>query len=126
MRKFTYLVPKTLNEAISMHVSYDGRTRYIAGGTDVLVAQHPENLAKAGQRLLQRLADHVEGAVAAANAGRGGLIVNLPGKPAAIRECLLAVMPLYWASRQRMLFAICALEVAVIVLAASGLVGGGH
>lgn len=37
MRKFTYLVPKTLNEAISMHVSYDGRTRYIAGGTDVLV-----------------------------------------------------------------------------------------
>jgi aerobic carbon-monoxide dehydrogenase medium subunit len=37
MRKFTYLVPKTLDEAISMHVSYDGRTRYIAGGTDVLV-----------------------------------------------------------------------------------------
>jgi carbon-monoxide dehydrogenase medium subunit len=37
MRKFTYLVPKTLNEAISMHVSYDGRARYIAGGTDVLV-----------------------------------------------------------------------------------------
>ncbi|MBI5579808.1 MAG: xanthine dehydrogenase family protein subunit M [Deltaproteobacteria bacterium] len=37
MRKFTYLVPKTLNEAISMHTSYDGRTRYIAGGTDVLV-----------------------------------------------------------------------------------------
>jgi carbon-monoxide dehydrogenase medium subunit len=37
MRKFTYLVPKTLNEGISMHVSYDGRARYIAGGTDVLV-----------------------------------------------------------------------------------------
>jgi carbon-monoxide dehydrogenase medium subunit len=37
MRKFTYLVPKTLDEAISMHVSYDGRARYIAGGTDVLV-----------------------------------------------------------------------------------------
>jgi len=37
MRKFTYLVPKTLNEAISMHASYDGRARYIAGGTDVLV-----------------------------------------------------------------------------------------
>jgi hypothetical protein len=40
--------------------------------------------------------------------------------------CLLAVMPIYWASGQRMLFAICALEVAVIVLAASGLIGGGH
>ena len=40
--------------------------------------------------------------------------------------CLLAVMPIYWASGQRMLFAICALEVAVIALAASGLVGGAH
>jgi hypothetical protein len=40
--------------------------------------------------------------------------------------CLLAVMPYYWASGQRMLFAICGLEVAVIVLAASGLVSGGH
>jgi hypothetical protein len=40
--------------------------------------------------------------------------------------CLLAVMPVYWRSGQRMLFAICGLEVAVIVLAASGLVGGGH
>ena len=40
--------------------------------------------------------------------------------------CLLAVMPLYWASGERSLFAICAVEVAVIVLAASGLVGGGH
>lgn len=37
MRKFTYLVPKNLNEAISMHESYDGRAKYIAGGTDVLV-----------------------------------------------------------------------------------------
>ena len=40
--------------------------------------------------------------------------------------CLLAVMPLYWASGQRMLFAICGTEVAVIVVAASGLVSGGH
>lgn len=40
--------------------------------------------------------------------------------------CLLAVMPIYWASGQRMLFAICGAEVAVIVLAASGLVGAGH
>lgn len=40
--------------------------------------------------------------------------------------CLLAIMPVYWASGQRSLFAICALEVVVITLAASGLVGGGH
>jgi len=40
--------------------------------------------------------------------------------------CLLAVMPVYWRSGQRMLFAICALEVAVIVLAASGILAGGH
>jgi hypothetical protein len=40
--------------------------------------------------------------------------------------CLLAVMPIYWASGQRMLFVICGAEVAVILLAASGLVGAGH
>ena len=40
--------------------------------------------------------------------------------------CLLAVMPIYWRSRQRMLLAICALEVAVITLAASGLLSVGH
>jgi hypothetical protein len=40
--------------------------------------------------------------------------------------CLLAVMPIYWRSRQRMLFAICGLEVAVITLAASGFLAGGH
>ena len=36
MRKFTYLVPKTLDEAISLHESYGERSRYVAGGTDVL------------------------------------------------------------------------------------------
>lgn len=40
--------------------------------------------------------------------------------------CLLAVMPVYWKTRQRMLFAICGLEVAVITLAASGLLSVGH
>lgn len=40
--------------------------------------------------------------------------------------CLLAVMPVYWRTRQRMLFAICGLEVAVITLAASGLLSVGH
>ncbi len=40
--------------------------------------------------------------------------------------CLLAVMPIYWKSRQRLLFAICGLEVVVIVMAASGYLAGGH
>ena len=37
MRKFNYLVPKNLDEAISLHESYGDRAKYIAGGTDVLV-----------------------------------------------------------------------------------------
>lgn len=37
MRNFTYLVPKTLDEAISMQQSHGERAKYIAGGTDVLV-----------------------------------------------------------------------------------------
>lgn len=40
--------------------------------------------------------------------------------------CLVAIMPLYWFEGQRLLLAICALEVGVILVAASGLVGGGH
>jgi len=40
--------------------------------------------------------------------------------------CLLAIMPVYWKAGQRLLFAICGLEVAVIVLAASGYLAGGH
>jgi carbon-monoxide dehydrogenase medium subunit len=36
MRKFNYLVPKTLDEAVSLHVSYGERAKYVAGGTDVL------------------------------------------------------------------------------------------
>jgi len=37
MRKFNYLVPKTLDEAVSLNLSYGDRARYVAGGTDVLV-----------------------------------------------------------------------------------------
>jgi len=37
MRKFTYLAPKNLDEAVSLHESYGGRAKYIAGGTGVLV-----------------------------------------------------------------------------------------
>lgn len=37
MKKFEYLVPKSLNEAISLHESHGDRAKYIAGGTDVMV-----------------------------------------------------------------------------------------
>jgi len=37
MRKFTYLAPKSLDEAVSLHESYGQRAKYVAGGTDVLV-----------------------------------------------------------------------------------------
>lgn len=45
MRKFTYLVPRSLNEAISLHESREGRAKYIAGGTDVLVKMREGKLA---------------------------------------------------------------------------------
>lgn len=37
MKKFTYLVPKTLDEAISLQQSHGDRAKYVAGGTDVMV-----------------------------------------------------------------------------------------
>lgn len=37
MKKFTYLVPQTLDEAISLHRSHGDGAMYVAGGTDVLV-----------------------------------------------------------------------------------------
>ena len=37
MKRFTYLAPKNLDEAVSLHESYGERAKYIAGGTDVLV-----------------------------------------------------------------------------------------
>lgn len=43
MHKFTYLVPKTLDEAVSLHQSHGDRAMYVAGGTDVIVK------AKAGK-----------------------------------------------------------------------------
>ena len=37
MKQFTYLIPKNLDEAISLHVAHGERAKYVAGGTDVLV-----------------------------------------------------------------------------------------
>jgi aerobic carbon-monoxide dehydrogenase medium subunit len=45
MRKFIYLVPRSLNEAISLHESRHGGAKYIAGGTDVLVKMKEGKLA---------------------------------------------------------------------------------
>jgi carbon-monoxide dehydrogenase medium subunit len=45
MEKFTYLIPKTLDEAISLHQSHGERAKYIAGGTDVLVKVKERKLA---------------------------------------------------------------------------------
>jgi carbon-monoxide dehydrogenase medium subunit len=36
-KTFTYLIPKTLDEAISLHESHREQAAYIAGGTDVLL-----------------------------------------------------------------------------------------
>ncbi len=37
MNRYEYLVPETLDEAVSMHESHKDRAVYIAGGTDVVV-----------------------------------------------------------------------------------------
>ncbi len=37
MKQFTYLVPRSLDEAISFHEAHGERAKYVAGGTDVLV-----------------------------------------------------------------------------------------
>jgi len=37
MKKFEYLIPASLNEAISLYESHAERAKYIAGGTDVMV-----------------------------------------------------------------------------------------
>jgi carbon-monoxide dehydrogenase medium subunit len=37
MKKFEYLIPTSLNEAISLYESHAERAKYIAGGTDVMV-----------------------------------------------------------------------------------------
>ena len=45
MRQFKYLTPKTLDEAISLHLSHGESAKYVAGGTDVLVKIKERKLA---------------------------------------------------------------------------------
>lgn len=40
--------------------------------------------------------------------------------------CLLALVPLYWRRGERLLAALCVAEVAIVLLAASGVLTGGH
>ncbi len=61
MQKFEYLMPTTVDEAISLLVSHGERARYIAGGTDVMVKVkegkiHPQYLVSL--RRVQGL-DHI-------------------------------------------------------------------
>ncbi|MEW5910524.1 MAG: xanthine dehydrogenase family protein subunit M [Thermodesulfobacteriota bacterium] len=37
MRRFTYVTPSSLDQAVSLHESHGERARYIAGGTDILI-----------------------------------------------------------------------------------------
>lgn len=45
MKKFVYLTPKTLDEAISLHAAHGERAKYVAGGTDVFVKLKEGKLA---------------------------------------------------------------------------------
>lgn len=45
MKKFKYLVPKTLDEAVSLHQSHGDNAIYIAGGTDVMVKIKSDKIA---------------------------------------------------------------------------------
>ncbi|RTZ97574.1 MAG: xanthine dehydrogenase family protein subunit M [Deltaproteobacteria bacterium] len=44
MKPFTYLTPHTLDEAVSLYESHEGRAAYIAGGTDVLIKIKEEKI----------------------------------------------------------------------------------
>ncbi len=45
IKRFKYLSPKTLDEAVSFYKSYEKKAVYIAGGTDVIVKIKEEKLA---------------------------------------------------------------------------------
>ncbi len=45
MQKFTYLIPKTLDEAVSLRQSHGDGAMYVAGGTDVMVKVKSRKIA---------------------------------------------------------------------------------
>ena len=45
MKAFEYIKPKTLEEALTLFAKYDGKARWIAGGTDVIVMVKQKTMA---------------------------------------------------------------------------------
>jgi len=57
MKTFTYLVPKTLDEAVSLFESRSDRVMYVAGGTDVMVKTKQGKIAPDYLISLKHLSD---------------------------------------------------------------------
>jgi len=53
-------------------------------------------------------------------------LVGIAALAFACVPCLIVIMPVYWRTRQRALLLVCASEIVLILLAASGLLTGGH
>ena len=62
MNKFEYLMPHSIDEAISLYVSHGERAKYIAGGTDVIVKIKEEKINPQYLVSLRRLPelDHID------------------------------------------------------------------
>jgi len=62
VNKFDYLMPNSIDEAISLYVSHGERAKYIAGGTDIIVKIKEEKIAPQYLVSLRRLSglDHIE------------------------------------------------------------------
>jgi CO/xanthine dehydrogenase FAD-binding subunit len=58
MKKFEYLIPKSLDEAISLHESHGERAKYVAGGTDVLVKVKEGKMSPDYLISLKHILDH--------------------------------------------------------------------
>ncbi len=57
MKTFSYLVPKTLDEAVSLFESHSDRVMYVAGGTDVMVKTKQGKIAPDYLISLKHLSD---------------------------------------------------------------------
>jgi aerobic carbon-monoxide dehydrogenase medium subunit len=60
MKKFTYLVPKTLDEAVSLRQSHGDGAMYVAGGTDVVVKVKSGKIAPDYLISLKRIAGQAQ------------------------------------------------------------------
>jgi len=60
MKKFTYLVPKTLDEAVSLYQSNGDGAKYVVGGTDVMVKIKSGKMAPDYLISLKHIAGHAQ------------------------------------------------------------------